>query len=409
MSGGGWTRIRHGVDADGTDPPYGACVTVIDGLRSAARRPLVQDSVIAAVLTVMAQGQAGWSTSIVDRVLLLVITGSVVVRRLAPFTVCTVAAAAAASMALTAQQPSVFGEYLAIMLAGYTIAERRSLSVAAAGGLLLVAGVIAHDAASADYSTPGAMAGDLIIPALVWGVGRIVHVQNRRATRSEALVEQLERDAEALAQVAVGTERVRLARELHDIVTHSVSVVVIQAQGAQRVLQPGQPQVEQALCDIESAGRSALVEMRRLLGLLRDDQQELAENPPPGLGELPELIGRVRAAGLSVAYRVVGEPVELDAGAQLALYRIVQEALTNALKHAASAQVTVEVLFTADEATVEVSDDGPGAVDHRDSSGRGLLGMRERVAAYGGTVKVGSPPEGGFQVSARLPARADAR
>jgi signal transduction histidine kinase len=357
----------------------------------------------------MAQVQAGWSTSIIDRALLLVVTASLTARRVAPFTVCVTIAAAVALMAVTPQQPSVFGEYLAIMLAGYTIAERQRLRVAVAGGLLVIAGGIAHDAASTNYNTPGAMAGDFIIPTLVWGVGRIVRTQNRRATRSEALVEQLERDADELAQVAVSTERARLARELHDIVTHSVSVVVIQAQGAQRVLNPGQPDVHQALCDIESAGRSALVEMRRLLGVLRDDQAELARNPPPGLAQVPVLIAQVRATGLSVDYRCSGAPPDLDAGAQLSVYRIAQEALTNALKHSAQAQVTVDLRFDADEVWLRVADDGPATVDPERATGRGLVGMRERVALYGGTLQIGPRPEGGFEVSARLPVQVETR
>lgn len=357
------------------------------------------DTAIAVLLTAIAQGQVGGSVSLVDRLLLLVVTAAVAWRRRAPFVTALVVAATIAAMALAPQQPSVFGEYLAVMLTAYTVAERCEISRAALGGLAMVAGVVAHDLASPDYSSAGAIAGDLVVPVLIWGVGRIVHLQYRRVDRSQELVAQLERDGQELARLAVDVERAHLARELHDVVTHSVSVVVIQAQGAQRVLD-GQPEVRQSLVDIESAGRNALTEMRRMLGLLRDEDQQSA--PRPCLADLPALIAQVRATGLRVRLIETGEAVPRESGVELALYRIVQEALTNALKYAADAEVTVALTHEPEAVDLRVENTG-GVFGADGEGGRGLLGMRERVSAYGGTLDAGPLPAGGFRVHACVP------
>jgi signal transduction histidine kinase len=367
-----------------------------------AAKPLLVDGVIAVVLSVMAQVQAGWAVSVADRVLLFVVTGVVAWRRRAPLTTSLVVAGAVALMAVTPQQPSVFGEYLAVILAAYTVAERRGIWVAVLGGLAMVVGVIAHDIASPDYDSAGAIAGDLIVPALIWGLGRIVNFQYWRADRSQVLLEQLEQAQAELARGAVAAERAHLARELHDVVTHSVSVVVIQAQGAQRVLEGAQPEVRQSLADIESAGRTALTEMRRLLGLLRDDERQHATQP--GLAELPPLFTQVRAAGLAVQFTQTGTRRALDHGVELSVYRIVQEALTNALKHAPRSLVTVELAHWADRIELCISDNGTSAGTDRDG-GRGLLGIRERVSLYGGTLEAGPLPDGGFRLHALLPVK----
>jgi signal transduction histidine kinase len=393
--------IHRNADPHRARTPYGAPVDVEAAARQLVSRPLVVDAAIAVVLTAIAQGQAGGSVSLVDRLLLLVVTGAVAGRRRAPFVTSLVVAATIAAMALTAQQPSVFGEYLAVMLSAYTVAERCEISLAVLGGLAMVAGVIAHDLASPDYSSAGAIAGDLIVPVLIWGVGRIVHVQYGRVDRSQELVAQLERDGQELARLAVDAERAHLARELHDVVTHSVSVVVIQAQGAQRVLD-GQPEVRQSLADIESAGRNALTEMRRMLGLLRYDEQHSASRPC--LADVPKLIAQVRATGLRVKFVETGAASPTGSGVQLAVYRVVQEALTNALKYAAEAEVTVDLVHEAGAVELRIVNAG-GGFGADGEGGRGLIGMRERVTVYGGTLEAGPLPTGGFRVRARLPTR----
>jgi signal transduction histidine kinase len=375
-------------------------VDVIAEVRRLVARPLLVDAGIGVMLSVMAQAQAGASTSVEDRVLLVVVTGVVVWRRRAPFATSLVVAGAVAVMALTPQQPSVFGEYLALMLVAYTVAERCDLVPAVIGGLAMVAGVIVHDIASTDYDSASAIAGDLVVPVLIWGVGRIVHHQFWRADRSRILLEQLEQDQAELAERAVAAERSHLARELHDVVTHSLSVVVIQAQGAQRVLAGDQPDVRQSLIDIESAGRTALTEMRRLLGLLREDQKA----GPPGLAELPALFAQVRAAGLTVRFSESGLRCPLDPDVELSIYRIVQESLTNALKYAPRSSVDVTLERGAEESQVRITDNGTGTASGQ-TDGRGLNGMRERVASLGGSLEAGPLPAGGFRLQARLPTR----
>jgi signal transduction histidine kinase len=290
------------------------------------------------------------------------------------------------------------------MLAAYTVAERRQLAVAAAGGAMLAAGIAVHDLASPEYDSVSGIVSDIVVPILVWGLGRIVHFQNNRAERSEGLVQQLEADREELARAAVAAERSHLARELHDVVTHSISVAVIQAQGAQRALDPDQPDVRQALQDIEQVSRTALTEMRRLLGLLRADAASggPAHEPLPGLASLPALVAQVGAAGLTV--ELVGdlEVPDGDPGTELSIYRIVQEALTNTIRYAPDSRVIVRLARDVDALRVCITDDGRGASEPP-GSGRGLLGMRERVTVHGGTLETGPIPGGGFQVQARLP------
>jgi signal transduction histidine kinase len=391
-----------GLAPDWTVRSYRSSVDLVAAARRAVDRPWLVDDVIAVLLTVMAQAQAPGSVSVIDRLLLGVVTGVVGWRRRAPFVTSLVVAATIAMMALTPQQPSVFGEYLAVMLTAYTVAERSPLVWAVLGGLAMVGGVVAHDLGSPDYSSAGAIGGDLVVPVLIWGVGRIVQVQYRRVDQSQELVTQLERDGKELARLAVDAERAHLARELHDVVTHSVSVVVIQAQGAQRILD-GQPAVRQSLADIESAGRTALTEMRRMLGLLRDDDPHTATGP--GLADVPELIAQVRGAGLRVAFVESGQRIKLEPSVELAAYRVVQEALTNALKYAPGAEVTVEISHDSGAVGLRIVDAG-GSVTSDGEGGRGLVGMRERVAVYGGTLETRSLVTGGFEVSARLPSKA---
>jgi signal transduction histidine kinase len=229
-----------------------------------------------------------------------------------------------------------------------------------------------------------------------------LHRRELLATLLGERAERAERERELRAREAVADERARIARELHDVVAHDVSVMVVQAQGAARVLEGEQPQVRQALAAIEATGREAVDEMRRLLGVLRRSDDELAVAPQPSLGQLEALVAGVRDAGLPVELEVVGEPRTLPPGVDLSAYRIVQEALTNALKHAGPARARVVVRYEADAVALEVSDDGPGVAEAV-GTGHGLVGMRERVALYGGDLEAGESREGGWALRARLP------
>ncbi len=229
-----------------------------------------------------------------------------------------------------------------------------------------------------------------------WLIGSFV-----RHSRERALLEAAAAARERAAQDAVAEERSRLARELHDIVSHNLSVVVLQAGGARA---QGNRAPAGTLEKIERSSREALVEMRRLLGVLREQPDEASLAPQPGIRHLEELATTMRAAGLPVELSIDGDHHDLPPALDLSAYRIVQEALTNTLKHAGAAHARVWIRRSADTLTIEVVDDGAGAprLDHS-GTGHGLVGMRERVALFGGELEAAPRPEGGFAVCARLP------
>jgi len=228
-------------------------------------------------------------------------------------------------------------------------------------------------------------------------VRRVVGDRERRAQLAE-------RERDVAAREAVVEERARIARELHDVIAHHVSVMVVQAGAERRALDQSNESTRDVLETIEHTGRGALTEMRRLLGMLRDENPDPLA-PQPGLGDVPVLVGQLREAGLPVELHVDGERRELPVGIDLSAYRIVQEALTNALKHAGDAHATVRVRYGADALELEISDDGEGASDTAGSGGHGLVGMRERVALCGGRFHASRNAAGGFTVQAVLPTR----
>jgi signal transduction histidine kinase len=367
------------------------------------------DVLLAVALAVLAQVQLPSGTALWVRVSLLGIL-ALAVRRVWPFVSTMVLAGAVATQGLSHEPPSNFALFLAVMLAAFTVAADCEIAGALLGGITLAAGVVAHDVNSVDYGSAAGMASDLVIPVILWGVGRAVRAQRRKADRAGELLHRLEADQDELARLAVVAERAHLARELHDVVTHSVSVVVIQAQGARRALGVAEPVVGKALDDIETAGRGALVEMRRLLGLLRDEEQGNDGGTGPGVGDLPDLLELVAGSGPTVTLVQEGTQGRLDALVSLTAYRIVQEALTNVLRHASRATVTVTLRWSDEWLEVCVVDDGPdgsgGATVGNDANGgRGLTGMRERVTAHGGSLEWGPQPGGGHRVAARLPVR----
>jgi signal transduction histidine kinase len=236
----------------------------------------------------------------------------------------------------------------------------------------------------------------LFVPALVGGV-----VAGNRRARTLATEKAL---VEAEARAAVAEERSRIARELHDVVTHHVNLVVLQATAASGLLDRDPERVREPLRVIERSGREALEEMRRLLGVLRNEDSERPLAPQPGLDDVDRLVGSARNTGLAVGLSVSGTPRPLSAGLGLTVYRIVQEALTNTARHAAGARVGISLRFEPDALDVAVVDDGGvETVQTTSGGGRGLLGMRERVAVYAGTLDVGRRSDGGFAVHARLP------
>lgn len=245
---------------------------------------------------------------------------------------------------------------------------------------------------------------------LCWAWGRLTRVRRAYLTELEDRAARLERERDAQAKVAVAAERARIARELHDVVAHNVSVMIVQADGAAYVLDNNPQQAKQALTTIATTGRQALVEMRRLLGVLRTSDTTDDYVPQPGVEELPELLDQVRTAGLAVDYTTTGHPHNLPRGVELTVYRIVQEALTNVRKHGgphAHAHVTVD--YGDRELAVQIEDDGRGTTSEHlaaggtDGQGHGLIGMRERVGMINGNLDIGPRPGGGFRIRATLP------
>lgn len=245
--------------------------------------------------------------------------------------------------------------------------------------------------------------GFWVAVAVFWGLGRLFGQRLLRVAQLEQRAAQLEQDRDVNARAAVADERARIARELHDVVAHSVSVMVIQAGAALHTLKADDVDTAEALSSIETTGRQALVELRHMLGILRRADDEHSLTPMPGIAQVMLLSEQMREAGLPVEVRVEGEPTTLPPGIDLAAYRIVQEALTNTLKHAGAAHASVTISYGAHALELEIRDDGrPGALTG-DGTGHGLVGMRERVALYGGVLNAGRSTDGGFGVRARLP------
>jgi signal transduction histidine kinase len=302
--------------------------------------------------------------------------------------------------------PYLFTAFLAIITSTFLLGSLRDRRQALAGFAIVLAAavvVIRND--------PEGSVGEVVF---VWLTLACAFVAAVALSRKLEQMEEAEERARLLdlrrleeAQQAVEDERRRIARELHDVVAHSVSVMTVQAGGVRRLLREDQVREREALKTIEETGRQALAEMRRMLGMLRsaNEQPDAPRTPQPGMTNLASLIGQVRDAGLPVEFRVRGEPAPLPPGIDLSAYRIVQEALTNALKHAGPARAKVEVRWGRDSVELEITDDGrfdeTGAAD----GGQGLAGMRERVALYGGRVEGGPRLGGGYVVRARLPVR----
>jgi signal transduction histidine kinase len=341
----------------------------------------------------------------VAAVIVAVVTVPLAWRRRRPLAVLvTVTGAVLAGSLLIHHTEGMPGEaFLALILAFYSVGahcdDRRGLLGGGSGLAVLLSYDLVHGGlGQAHGSRPGAA----LIFAIAWLVGRDLRRRRRELVGLRDRASRLEREREEKARTAVTEERGRIARELHDVVAHSVSVMVVQAQAGPRLL--GEPeQARGAFRSIEASGREALVELRRLLGILRTGDEQLAIGPQPGLASLGSLVEQVREAGLPVDLRVEGEQVQLPPGVDLSAYRIVQEALTNTLKHAGRAHAEVVVRYAVSALELEVVDDGVGAPASVNGSGHGLIGMRERVALYGGVLEAGARNGGGYAVRARLP------
>ena len=273
-------------------------------------------------------------------------------------------------------------------------------------GLALVLGGTAIIVYNGSDPSPGEFFFIPLLFGIGWLAGYALRERAEEAEAAEVRATQAEREREAAARVAVAEERARIARELHDIVAHAVSVMVLQVGAVRHKLPDELAEDRDALRGVEQTGRTALVEMRRLLAAMRREGDDVDLAPQPGLDRLDSLAEEVGRAGLDVRLHVEGEPTPLPRPIELSAYRIVQEGLTNTLKHAHAAHADVTVRYRPDEVQIEVRDDGVGPASN-DGLGHGLVGMRERVKIYGGEMTAGTAPEGGFVLSTRLPLRGD--
>ena len=295
--------------------------------------------------------------------------------------------------------------FLIGLVAAFLLGNLRDLRRAGLG-LVIVVGA----AVTLVYNIPGVSVDQLVfIPvdfAVAWVAGFAVRARAEQAEVAESHATQAEQERDAATRVAVAEERARIARELHDIVAHAVSVMVLQVGAVRHHLPDAMAQDRDALSSVEQAGRGALAEMRRLLSVMRREGDGIELAPQPGLDGLDSLVQEIGRAGLPVELHLEGVRFPLPPGIDLSAYRIVQEGLTNALKHARASHAEVTVRYGPDEVGIEVSDDGTGAAPS-DGYGHGLIGIRERVRLYGGEMTAGRTNGGGFTLSTRLPLTSD--
>jgi signal transduction histidine kinase len=292
------------------------------------------------------------------------------------------------------------------LASAFLLGNQRDLKRAATGVAIVLGSITTLILNIPGHATPEL----LFIPldfGIAWAAGFALRERARQAEAAETRAMRAEREREAAARVAVAEERARIARELHDVVAHAVSVMVLQVGAVRHKLPAAFVEDREALSGVERAGRTALTEMRRLLSAMRRDGEEVEFTPQPGLDGLEALLDEVGRAGLPVVLHLDGRPVPLPRGVDLSAYRIVQEGLTNALKHARASDADVTVRYRPEELEIEVRDNGLGSATS-DGLGHGLVGIRERVKIYGGEMAAGTATEGGFVLTTRLPFSAPA-
>ena len=326
--------------------------------------------------------------------------GVLLFRRRAPLLVVAVLLALIAAGSATDPPQDASFWFFATLVATYALGAHADLRTGLAGLALVLAffvvGAVLDDQTVGDFVFIG------ILYAATWVIGRLLESRTNQAAQLKREAVILEQEREQRAREAIAEERARIARELHDIVAHGVSTMVLQVGGVRRRLTPEQRAELDVLLNVEETGRRSLVEMHRMLGIMRQADNGNLLAPQPGLARLDELAESMRAAGLPVEVTVEGEPVELPSGLDLSAYRIVQEALTNTLKHAGPARASVAVTYGPDALDLEVLDDGGGSANGG-VGGHGLVGMRERVALFDGSLETGARPDGGYRVHAHLP------
>ena len=359
-------------------------------------------TVIAVGSTVVSRTRYGFAFPVLAAIVTLFTTIPIALRRYLPLAV--LAVTVIAETLLLIFRPGA-GAPVGVIVALYTVAaycERRvSIRAAALAALPITVAVIVNNGAHTGQVIP-----ELAVFAIAWVVGDNIRTRRAYLAELEARAARLEREREDKADRAVIEERARIARELHDVIAHNVSVMVVQAAAGEDVFDEDPGKARESLAAVASTGRAALTELRRLLGVIRaeDDRGDTAYAPQPGLERIDELIGQVRETGLPVELSVLGEARPLPEGVGLCAYRIVQEALTNTLKHAHASTAQVQLRYVADALELQVLDDGRGTTSlNGEIDGQGLIGMRERVALFGGELTAQPRSGRGYEVRARLP------
>jgi signal transduction histidine kinase len=393
--------------------------SAVESVRDAIRRhPWWTDSLLAAFLTlisvasaIVARNRAVHPDTVVAVLLVPFTTAPIALRRYRPLAVLAVTVSAGAVILIFTSQAQF---PVGVLVALYTVASRcdRPLSIRAAKwvALPIAIGVLVNTG-----SRPGRAIPELAVFAIAWVIGDNLHTRRAYLAELEARAARLEREREEKAERAVIEERNRIARELHDVIAHNVSVMVVQASAGEELFDRDPRRARESLAAVASTGRDALAELRRLLGVIRAEEEPeggAAYAPQPGIEYLDDLVRQVQETGLAVELSVLGEPRELPEGVGLCAYRIVQEALTNTLKHADASRADVSVRYVENALELQVLDDGHGGspagngggYGDGEAGGHGLIGMRERVAMFGGELM--ARPRGGgdgFEVRARLP------
>jgi signal transduction histidine kinase len=366
------------------------------------------DAALALALFALGQAEAwtpfntslGQGSDAVAAALGAVMTLPLAFRRLAPVAVALLVVLPTPLIAaLTPVRLLFFGGFLSLLVVTYTLASRARSSRSLAAVALPFAALLVVELEVADFRKTGEVVFDWLWFGVAAVVGLVVRARSLRAERSESRVATLETERGTVLR----EERARIARELHDVIAHSVSVIVIQAGAAEPLVDEDPDQAREALRSIRTTASDALGEMRRLLGILRTTADGLALNPQPSVAQLESLLAQTRTTGLEVELRIEGKPRPLPLGLDLTAYRIVQEALTNTRKHGRASRADVALRYTPSALEIEIIDNGKAPTTAASNGGHGLVGMRERVALYDGTLSTRAREDGGYAVRAVLP------
>jgi signal transduction histidine kinase len=369
--------------------------------RSTISWPWWADILLAVGLIAAVEGPALWNASALLTVAAIGAAVAIVLRRRHPVGALSLAVTEDVFLVAAGYDDRAASAFIAVLVVLYTLGvhgpPRRALVATAVAFVTLEIVVVAA-------GQPEGVVAVAVWTVAVWAAGRVEGASRRQAERLEDTAARLARERDALARLAAIDERSRIARDLHDSVAHTVSVIVLQAGAAEQVLASAPDKARAAARAVEAKGREALGELRELLCVLHDDEEATPRAPQPSLSGLDTLIAEVAHTGLPVELHVQGKPSTLPVGVDVSAYRIIQEALTNALRHAGPVPTTVTLDYMPDAVTVEILDHGNGILQRpADNPGHGLIGMRERVALYHGELQTGPRPDAGYMVRARLP------